>query len=317
MPAGTILFVHGTGVRLPKFRAAVEVAKKAAAAAGIGAGFAECAWGDPLGVEFQGLSLPDPPSEERLREEAEDFARWSWLFDDPLFELDKLTIRDASGTPPKGPPGRKPEWLALWEKIRAYGPSQELALLLERGGLRELWPAAWAAVAGSEVTRLAFERSAHELPVASRALARAVLAELHVRAVDSGHPGPTRVLRDSLVERMLNDWDQVVFAPSDFFVNMFKRAATRSLRRHRGSLSDAAMLPIGDILLYQARGAEVREFIRSKVAAAEPPVTIVAHSLGGIACFDVLALPDPPEVAHLVTVGSQPARTPTHCSLRR
>ena len=306
MPAGTTLLVHGTGVRLSKFRPAVGVAKKAAAAAGIRAGFVECAWGDPLGVEFQGLSLPDPPSKERLREDAEDFAHWSWLFDDPLFELDKLTIHGAFGVLPRGLPGRKPEWLALWEKIRAYGPLQELGLLLERGGLRDLWPAAWAAVAGSELARLAFERSAHELPVASKALARAVVAELHVRAVDSGLPGPTRAVRDGLVERMLNDWNQVVFAPSDFFINTFKRAATRSLRRHRGNLSDAAMLPIGDILLYQARGAEVRDFIRSKVVTAEPPVTIVAHSLGGIACFDMLALPDPPEVARLITVGSQP-----------
>ena len=141
MPEGTILLVHGTGVRLPKFRAAVEVAKKAAVWAGIEAGFAECAWGDPLGVEFEGLSLPDPPSEKRLREDAEDFACWSWLFDDPLFELHKLTIRSASSVMPKGPPGRKPEWLALWEKIRAYRPSQELDLLLQRGGLRDLWPA--------------------------------------------------------------------------------------------------------------------------------------------------------------------------------
>jgi hypothetical protein len=31
----------------------------------------------------------------------------------------------------------------------------------------------------------------------------------------------------------------------------------------------------------------------------------MVHSLGGIACFDMLALPDPPEVARLVTAGSQ------------
>jgi hypothetical protein len=34
-------------------------------------------------------------------------------------------------------------------------------------------------------------------------------------------------------------------------------------------------------------------------------VTLVAHSLGGIACVDLLALPDPPPVARLVTAGSQ------------
>lgn len=306
MVVGTILFVHGTGVRLPRYRSSFEAAKKRALGLKIESKFAECAWGDPLGVEFRGLSLPDAPSEKQLREESEDFARWSWLFDDPLFELDKLTIRDTFGAArPKGPPGRKPEWLTLWEMIRAYQPSPELDLLLKRGGLQDLWPAAWAMVTGSEVTRLAYERSTHEPPVASRALAHAVVAELHVMAVDSGLPGPSRALRDSLVRRLLDDWGQVVYAPTDFFINLFKRAATRSLRHHRSGLSEATMLPIGDILLYQSRGTEVRDFIRSKILTATPPVTIVAHSLGGIACFDLLALPDPPDVARLVTVGSQ------------
>jgi pimeloyl-ACP methyl ester carboxylesterase len=34
-------------------------------------------------------------------------------------------------------------------------------------------------------------------------------------------------------------------------------------------------------------------------------VTVIAHSLGGIASFDLLAGADAPEVARLVTVGSQ------------
>jgi hypothetical protein len=308
MSVGTILLVHGTGVRLQGFRSSFEAAKKRAQSLGIEAEFVGCAWGDPLGVEFEGLSLPDPPSEQQLREDSEDYARWSWLFDDPLFELDKLTIRDTGGAArQKGPPGRKPEWLTLWERIRAYHPSPELDLVLKRGGLQDLWPAAWATVAGSEVTRLAYERSAHELPVASRAMARAIVAELHVLAADSGLPGPSRTLRDRLVGRLLDDWGQVVYAPTDFFANLFKRAATRSLRRHRNGLSAAIMLPIGDVLLYQTRGSAVRDFIRSKIVAAKPPITIVGHSLGGVACFDLLALPGPPEVARLVTVGSQPS----------
>src|SRR6476659_2918538 len=78
MAIGTVVFVHGTGVRLKGYKQSVAGAKELAATAGIKAGFVECAWGDPLGVEFEGLSLPDPPSEDELRREEEDFARWSF-----------------------------------------------------------------------------------------------------------------------------------------------------------------------------------------------------------------------------------------------
>ncbi|MFE2679858.1 hypothetical protein ACFXEZ_39645, partial [Streptomyces hygroscopicus] len=66
----------------------------------------------------------------------------------------------------------------------------------------------------------------------------------------------------------------------------------------------------GDILRYQARGAGVRAAIRAAVREAvdsgHGPVVLLAHSLGGIACVDLLAEPDPPAgVELLVTVGSQ------------
>ena len=50
------------------------------------------------------------------------------------------------------------------------------------------------------------------------------------------------------------------------------------------------VLMAGDILLYQSRGHDIRAFIEEKLQHAEPPVTIVAHSLGGIACVDLLVL---------------------------
>jgi hypothetical protein len=308
MPAGTIVFVHGTGVRLKNYKRSLAIAEDRARAAGIEAAFVECAWGDPLGVVFEGLSLPDPPTEQELRAEAEDFARWSWLIDDPLFELDKLTIRDTSevkDAPP--PPGKKSPAQELWEQIEAYQPSLELRLLLKRSGLEPFWEEAWLYVIRSEVAELAFERSAHELPEASNVLARALVAQLYAVAWSHDHPGPSRASRDALVMRLLDDWKQVVYGLSDFFANIFKRAATQVLRRHRNNFTDLAALPIGDVLLYQSRGAEVRNFIRDKIVHADPPVTVVAHSLGGIACFDLLALRHPPAVDRLVTVGSQAA----------
>jgi hypothetical protein len=303
---GTIIFVHGTGVRLKSYTSGFENAKKMAAAAGIPHKFVPCAWGDPLGVEFEGLSLPDQPPDPP-DDNARDLAQWNWLFDDPLFELQQLTIRDPQAAVPIPRPGAKPEWARLWDLIAAYQPSQEFQLLLERGALDPFWPAAWAEIVkGSQIPPDAFRASAHELPEASRALARALIAKLHVLATAAGHPGPSRALRNSLRERLLVDWKQKVFGLGAFFANLLARAATSIVRSHRYNLSDAISLPIGDILLYQAHGPKVRQFIRNKIDAAKAkPIALVAHSLGGIACVDLLADPNRPKVDYLVTAGSQ------------
>src|SRR5262249_20781592 len=203
----------------------------------------------------------------------------SFLFADPLFELDKLTIRDPKQpAQTRPPPGTLAPWQKLWKKISAYKPTDELTLLLRRAGLEPFWAEAWSSVVVlSDIPKHAFERSAHEVAEASNALARAVVAELHVVAIAHGKPGPSRALRQKLVERLLADWDQQVYALGTFLANLFKRAATRVLRDHRTHFTDLATLPIGDILLYQARGNEVRDFLRRKIAGAAAPVTLVGH----------------------------------------
>ena len=307
MPLGSIVFVHGTGVRLRSYKSTFDKVAEIAAANGIKQAFVECAWGDPLGVEFEGLSLPDEPDAKQRAAFQEDFARWNWLFDDPLFELDKFTIRDTSQVDKPVPrPGVKPPWLQLWEQIEAYRPSQELTLLLERGGLKDLWPQAWLEIVeGSGIPKAAFEASAHELPDACRALARALVAQVHLLAAAAECPGPGRTLRNALVDRLMDDWKQKVYGLGAFLAGLFKRAATSIVRHHRAGMSAGAALPVGDILLYQVHAETIHHFIRSKIVEAEPPVTLVAHSLGGIACVDLLALPNPPKVAFLVTAGSQ------------
>src|SRR5262249_59043892 len=100
MDMGTIVFVHGTGVRLRSYQSGFETAEKVAVSAGVKDVFVPCAWGDPIGIEFAGKSLPDPPPRAKLEEEERDFAQWNWLFDDPLFELQQLTIRDPAAPPP-------------------------------------------------------------------------------------------------------------------------------------------------------------------------------------------------------------------------
>ena len=60
----------------------------------------------------------------------------------------------------------------------------------------------------------------------------------------------------------------------------------------------------GDILLYQARGKGLRDFIRERIQATRAEV-ILAHSLGGVACVDLLIEKPEPSVKLLITAGSQ------------
>lgn len=68
--------------------------------------------------------------------------------------------------------------------------------------------------------------------------------------------------------------------------------------RYRESLTLGATPYAGDVIKYVTRGAVLREKIRKTVHEAKPPVVVVAHSLGGIACVDLFAEPDPPPVQY-------------------
>ena len=104
MASGTVLFVHGTGVRFKDYKPAFDAARKLGARVGVEGNFIECVWGDPLGVVFTGLSLPEPPSERQLREEEEDLAIWKRLFDAPLSELHNLPPANAKTRAIPAPP---------------------------------------------------------------------------------------------------------------------------------------------------------------------------------------------------------------------
>jgi hypothetical protein len=309
MKDGSIVLVHGTGVRMSGYKESLALAERTAKQAGIGAKFVSCAWGNALGIDFPGLSLPpDARTEEREQErESEDFARWSWLVADPMCELEKLTIRDPAGAVPAPPPGVDPAWLVEWNRISAYQPSEGMLVLLDRAGLDTIdWRKAWHAVTASDlIAQTAFEHSAHELVEAAQALSRAVVAQMLRDVQDRGEAPPSRGLRDRMVTQLNTDWEVVVLAPSDFFVRGLKRLATGLLKRHRDGLTEAIVPFIGDILLYQSRGGKIRQFIADEVRKAPEPVTVVAHSLGGIACVDLFAMPGAPKVERLVTFGSQ------------
>ncbi len=93
-------------------------------------------------------------------------------------------------------------------------------------------------------------------------------------------------------------------------------ATVTALARHlRGSIMQAATSFVGDVMLYLARGAEVRAQLHRTVLEAraqfpDEPLVLLAHSLGGIIAYEYAtdgALADRPPIDLLVTVGSQVA----------
>lgn len=307
---GSIVFVHGTGVRLPSYKSDFENVRKLAQSVGIQDQFIPCAWGDPLGVDFQGKSLlgslanSDQDSVQIERQQQDD-DQWKWLLDAPLFELDQFTMPDPEASTGFLPPGSKSKGQQAWDSIRAYQPSLELIGILDRANLKDHWQAAWNEIVDSPIAKEAFDASSNEIPQVCRALARALVAQLHVITVSSGMPGPYRSVRDKLVERLVEDWGQKTLGVGSIVWDLVSRLGTPLLRSYRDSISNLSALAIGDVLLYQSRGQEIRDFIRAKIESATPPVTLVAHSLGGIACVDLLAMPNPPRISKLITGGSQ------------
>ncbi|MEH1789973.1 MAG: hypothetical protein V7L23_31515 [Nostoc sp.] len=88
-------------------------------------------------------------------------------------------------------------------------------------------------------------------------------------------------------------------------VELAQHGGTNYVRGNRLELTDKISPMPGDVLLYQTRGEKIRAFIQEQIAQVEPPVVLTAHSLGGIACVDLLVQQQLSQVELLVTVGSQ------------
>jgi hypothetical protein len=73
-------------------------------------------------------------------------------------------------------------------------------------------------------------------------------------------------------------------------------------RRRIMGLSSAAL---ADILYYQRRGQDIRDYVAHSLHGRERPLTVVGHSLGGVILVDLLSSDAAPPVDLLVTVGSQ------------
>jgi len=310
-----IIFVHGTGVRLVSYDLTLSLVRRQAEKYLDLARVHQCLWGDPHGAKLnkQGASIPaytdqPEPALSAFQVEQIDEASWRMLAEDPLFELRLLqglvAPRRELG-PNETPPG-----LTSVGLLKSLQPSAEFMETLTAASLENFWPAAYRAIADDpEVARIltAADRDPREV---SRALARALVASLVQCAMDSGHPGISAMRRTLLVNLLIPNLGQQPLAPFDWvtkpLLGLAARIGTARGRRNKRALSDGTSFLAGDIILYQVRGEQIRQFICDRIRGLDREVAVLGHSLGGIAAFDVLVQNDfADRVKALITVGSQ------------
>jgi hypothetical protein len=313
----TVVFVHGTGVRKDAYRESFDAV---ACALGKlkGVSLKACYWGH-LGCDLHagGASIPEYDLTRTLEDsegatvtdEEYTIALWGILYEDPLYELRVLAVRGQSAI--ERAPGQLPPGDELARIGQQFEVTPKLRGLMERGGIDREFEEARLSVTGSTPYRIALDGAPPALADYRAAVARALIAEAAARVSrNDTAPAVTRDprLRDETerlligalggAERSIGGWVKQQLG------GLVLRVATWKGMRRRGALTDASSPFAGDILLYQARGQEIRNFIRAQIAEANPPRVLLAHSLGGIACVDLLVA-EPIEVRLLITVGSQ------------
>jgi len=309
MQSTTVLFVHGTGVRRGSYISTYNVIQQACDRVGITYRLDACLWGDALGAASIVHALPDttltPDGAQPLTRE-EDYARWEILTRDPLFELRLLKNRPAGG--PR-PPSAGAQVNALWHRIRQYELRDNALAIVRDANLETCWASARTAIVVDDPTAQQATTTATEIGEPAEAVARAIVAQMLDCAFNAEVPQLDRRTRDALVNALVDHWEARVAGKGAFllrfFGDMVATVATPVIKWRRGPFSESANPAAGDILCYQARPHAIRAEVRNAIAGAPGDVYLLAHSLGGIICVDLLALESLPKVKGLVTVGSQ------------
>ena len=319
---GTLVFVHGTGVRrdgwIPTWN---RVQEHARSLIGEDLDFIGCPWGPDLGVDLErvGETLPAAPAAKAAAAgqpgpEEVDAALWALLIEDPLFEL-RLAVEGAAG-PAAVRPGRLLPGQEALELLRGLaGRAGELQLAGVEVEPAEIAAAARAVADSPELQQAAAAAGDARDPGLLQAAARAVAATaLAAHRADPPGAAPAELYdaarRDRLVELLA-----AALAPGqakgafswlkDKAKEFALRKATRMAVDRRRGLQGAGTAPIGDILYDQRRGSAIGDYVAERLRAARPPVVAVGHSLGGIILVDLLSRAGAPTVDLLVTAGSQ------------
>jgi hypothetical protein len=319
---GTLVVVHGAGVRDPGIdQLEINIKNGIADIAELkGLKVVMCRWGPEVGSMPARVSETLPkevitraaiqtPDDEQL-----EAARWSLLFDDPLFEL-----RVAQAAPAGEAAG-----IAIGQVLAAQAAIEALQGLTSQADLpgpdtgtsRQEFAEAVAAIANSQELGMAADAAGTAADKEFvEAVARAVVAELIARhRLDAPGTQPAvavnGAIRDQLVatlaERLAPDGTRGAIGWLKGRVGGFiaKRATALAADR-RMAAQEASSGLVADVIHYLRRGHRIAEYVADCLKGADGPVIALGHSLGGIVLVDVLSRAEHPPVDLLVTVGSQ------------
>ncbi|HEY9904683.1 MAG TPA: hypothetical protein V6D43_19985 [Candidatus Sericytochromatia bacterium] len=313
----TVLFIHGTGVRNPGYEETFQLIEQKLQAERPDIRVERCLWGDSLGTKLnaQGASIPLYDATLALDEgEEEDYfiVLWEQLYCDPCYELRVLSLKpvDEGAGSPFGEQPRD----ELRSRVERLSPSPELQAKLEQAGIASVFDKARDAVIRSDPYSQALQTASEELGEYREAVARAIVAQAMFECEQQEMFPPILTdasLRDEVVKLLSLALGEENLGIGDWVVKPLSQLAqpigTFYIKRRRGAITSSVSPTPCDILLYQGRGDRIRAFIQEKIEQAEPPVVLLAHSLGGIACVDLLVKEASlrKRVELLVTAGSQ------------
>ncbi|WAZ22255.1 hypothetical protein STRCI_003496 [Streptomyces cinnabarinus] len=244
-----------------------------------------------------------------LPDDDRDALAWGLLYEDPLSALRRpeegaFRGRVADRTGPQ---------VARRARALAAEPPEPLAALLAAPRVRREFAVSVVTVLDSPEGQDAVARGLGpgELPAA---LATAVVAHLLGGAQHRGNPvlwstdqrdDAVRALTTALGGVPRGAVDRTLLRASWWTVRRF--GLLGRVQKSRAEIMTGVHPQVGDVLKYLARGHQLRDFIKNRLAEVDGPVVLLGHSLGGIAAVDLLAEGKLSGVQHLVTVGTQAA----------
>jgi hypothetical protein len=314
----TVIFVHGTGGRKPAYAITFDDIEKKLSQLNPEIKLVPCLWGEPHGTKLNanGASIPEYDSTggtaKSNNKEVHPVQLWEQLYKNPLYEIQLLSLRPIRGQ--AAVPGKLTPSQKLRNKVNELTASSTLPTQLQQTGIAEVFDRSHQAVTQSNSYNRLLDTASASLDEDYAAIARAIVAQAIELCDQEFIDTPIRFdsekrdkTVDSIYRELTNETSRGIIgdAIKNLVSSGLKSLGNRHLQRQRGALTDAAYPFSGDILLYQTKGEKIREFISQQIENVEPPVVLLAHSLGGIACVDLLVAQKLPQVKLLVTVGSQ------------
>ena len=317
----TVIFVHGTGGRKRAYAETFWQIERSLQACRSDAKLIPCLWGDTLGAKLnaEGASIPtykEAKGGQQPTPEEENIRLWKALYEDPFYEMRLLGLRPLQSQ--KMIPGQATPSQVVRQRVEALPTDTVLKSKLSALGISSVFEQAHEIITTSRPFSRMLETASRPLDGDYAVVARAFVAaarilckeqEIYPWLLVNNHTRDEAVdaieqtlSRNETSRGVILDWTKSQLTGLAFGMG------TNRMKRKRGAVMDETYPFAGDILVYQAKGKKIREFIRSQIENEQvgSPVVLLAHSLGGIACVDLLIEYDlQSKVKCLITVGSQ------------